>query len=150
MTFKRSRAIALALLLLLGALPEMLPGAQASPPDDQCPSPYSGDGHHNWYQYGKEEATCTQDGRIHYVCSYCDRDYFDPIPALGHSMGQWYTVKAATCTQAGLEERACIRCGGEKTGYREQRETSPKHQWTAWETDMAGTCVTKERQVRKC
>ena len=84
---------------------ELLPAAQASPPDEQCPSPYSGDGHHKWVQFSKEDATCTQDGKIHYVCSYCERDYFETLPALGHSMGPWQTVRAATCTQAGLEER---------------------------------------------
>ena len=55
--------------------------------------------------------TCTEDGYTLHKCS-CGASYTtDPVPALGHSFGEWTTVKEPTYDADGEEQRTCERCG---------------------------------------
>ena len=105
MNTKRMLMLALCVLLVVVA-----PIATfADPPDDQCPSPFSSDGHHS-YSQSRQEATCTDAGSITWVCSDCGKVYTETIPALGHDYVE-RVDKAATCTEAGNNEYyRCSRC----------------------------------------
>ena len=143
MTFKRFIAVALSLLLLVGALPEMLPAALATPSADGCTK--SSDGKHAWYPRPRDP-WCEISGGLVYICSYCNKEAFEETtPALGHDWGAWKTITEASCTKEGLKARSCNRCG-----KRETENIGYAHQYGPWETDIPGTCVTKERAVRKC
>ena len=103
------------LLLLVLALVLVAPiHTFADPPDDQCPSPFSSDGHHS-YSQSRQEATCTDAGSITWVCSDCGKVYTETIPALGHSWGEWVTRQEATCTESGTRYRQCTRCNEAET-----------------------------------
>ena len=105
----------LLLLLLVLALVLVSPiHTFADPPDDQCPSPFSSDGHHS-YSQSRQEATCTDAGSITWVCSDCGKVYTETIPALGHSWGEWVTRQEATCTESGTRYRQCTRCNEAET-----------------------------------
>ena len=143
MTFKRFIAVALSLLLLLGALPEMLPAALATPSTDGCTK--SSDGKHAWYPRPRDP-WCEISGGLVYICSYCNKQVFEETtPALGHDWGAWKTITEASCTKEGLKARSCNRCG-----KRETQTVPAAHDWGKWETDIPGTCIAQERLVRKC
>ena len=69
---------------------------------------------HNYQEYSRREATCTEDGEVIY---HCDREgcseayYVETLPATGHDPKTVVTVKAATCTEDGLLAGYCSRCG---------------------------------------
>ena len=110
MNTKRMLMLALCVLLVVVAPIHTF----ADPPDDQCPSPFSSDGHHS-YSQSRQEATCTDAGSITWVCSDCGKVYTETIPALGHSWGEWVTRQEATCTESGTRYRQCTRCNEAET-----------------------------------
>ncbi len=87
-------------------------------PLDSSPSPSpegttgnENDGHtHNW-QYTNEgswAATCTQDGRYHYVCTICGADYYQTIPG-GHQFS--WVSEGITWNLGGTHTQVCSVCG---------------------------------------
>lgn len=74
---------------------------------------------------GSAEATCTEDGYEHFICS-CGEVNYTVIPA-GHS-GDWQVTKDPTSSAPGLKTRTCTVCG--KTEQQEipklsESETAP-------------------------
>ena len=134
------------LLLLVLALVLVAPiHTFADPPDDQCPSPFSSDGHHS-YSQSRQEATCTDAGSITWVCSDCGKVYTETIPALGHDWSAWVTRQAATCTTGGTEYRQCSRCGEAET-----RDTEPLgHGWDNGVVTQAPTCAAEGVRTFTC
>ena len=132
MTFKRFMAVALALLLLVGALPELTSAlAEVS---------------EAWIKLETVAPTCTEKGYeiwSNFISQQTEQRNY--TPALGHDWGAWKTVTEASCTKEGLKARSCNRCG-----VRETEKIGGAHQYGPWETDIPGTCMTKERAVRKC
>lgn len=69
---------------------------------------------HDYHEYSRKDATCTEDGDIVY---HCDREgcsepyYVEKIPATGHDPKTVVTVKEPTCTEDGLRAGYCSRCG---------------------------------------
>ena len=146
MTLKRFLAVMLALLLLVGMAPELLPAAQATPSADGCTGPNSPDGKHYWVGPRVRDPWCEVTGGHIWICSYCNKEAFEETsPALGHNWSEWRTVKEATCTEKGVRKRECLRCD-----LQDRQEIDYAHQWGAWEPDLPGTCIQKERLVRKC
>lgn len=67
-----------------------------------------------------KEPTCTEPGskNISVLCTRCNQIFRSeefPIPAKGHSFGEWTVTKAATATEAGSRERTCSACGEKET-----------------------------------
>ncbi len=110
---KTKRILSMFLLLLLVLVPLVV--AHADPPDDQCPSPYSSDGHHTWNLRGGTDPTCTEPGSLTWVCADCSQTYTEPIPALGHTWDNGVVTQAPTCAAEGVRTFTCLRCGATRT-----------------------------------
>ena len=109
MTIKRIIALLLSLLLVLTALPQMLPAAQAEPPAGICPN--SPNGKHAWSKSRYIPPSCTLYGMWIYGCSLCKKQYTEITePALGHDWSAWTRTKSPTCTENGANTRTCNRC----------------------------------------
>ncbi len=61
---------------------------------------------HAYHETQRVEPTCTEVGYIEYTCD-CGDTYTDPLPAAGHSWGEW------THAGDGEEVRSCEVCGAE-------------------------------------
>ena len=147
MTLKRFIAAALALLLLFGMTPELLPTAQAEPEKSGCTSRRSPTGLHAWYSRS-ESASCEFAGGIVWTCSFCGKQVAEQTePALGHDWADWVEVEPPTCTDTGLRQRTCQRC--KKT----ERQSIPAlgHSFTReWKTVIEPTCIDAGREMNTC
>jgi mannan endo-1,4-beta-mannosidase len=65
---------------------------------------------HQWTQYSRVEPTCTQPGRVVYVCS-CGTRKTESIPAPGHIYSNKVYINYADCTHYGSFYWVCERCG---------------------------------------
>ena len=61
---------------------------------------------HDYHETHRVDPTCTEDGYVEYTCD-CGDSYTDPLPAAGHSWGEW------TPAGDGEEVRYCGVCGAE-------------------------------------
>lgn len=61
---------------------------------------------HDYHETHRVDPTCTEDGYIEYTCD-CGDTHTDPLPATGHSWGEW------TPAGDGEEVRYCGVCGAE-------------------------------------
>ena len=61
---------------------------------------------HDYHEAHRVDPTCTEDGYIEYTCD-CGDTHTDPLPATGHSWGEW------TPAGDGEEVRYCGVCGAE-------------------------------------
>ena len=61
---------------------------------------------HAYHETQRVEPTCTEDGYVEYTCD-CGDSHTDPLPATGHSWGEW------TPAGDGEEVRYCGVCGAE-------------------------------------
>ncbi len=61
---------------------------------------------HDYHETHRVDPTCTEDGYIEYTCD-CGDSYTDPLPATGHSWGEWAPAGD------GEEVRSCEVCGAE-------------------------------------
>lgn len=61
---------------------------------------------HDYHETHRVDPTCTEDGYIEYTCD-CGDSYTDPLPATGHSWGEWMPAGD------GEEVRYCGVCGAE-------------------------------------
>ena len=58
------------------------------------------------------EASCTEEGKVTYTCSYCNHSYEVPGQKLPHSLYPLYEAVEPTCTDAGSKAvMACMECG---------------------------------------
>jgi hypothetical protein len=62
---------------------------------------------HTFVESSRTEATCTEPGKILYICTDCGKEKEETIAALGHAYGDWTLETAATCTDPGTEQRLC-------------------------------------------
>lgn len=61
---------------------------------------------HDYHETYRVDPTCTEDGYVEYTCD-CGDTHTDPLPATGHSWGEW------TPAGDGEEVRYCGVCGAE-------------------------------------
>lgn len=61
---------------------------------------------HAYHETQRVEPTCTEDGYVEYTCD-CGDSHTDPLPATGHSWGEWMPAGD------GEEVRYCGVCGAE-------------------------------------
>ena len=55
--------------------------------------------------------SCTGQGVTTYTCTRCGDSYAAPIPAAGHTPGEWTVTSGPTCTAEGRKTRSCAVCG---------------------------------------
>lgn len=63
------------------------------------------------YERSIQAPTCTETGTITYLCSECGDCYMEPIPAGGHTPGEWETVIEPQLETEGWRQRVCTLCG---------------------------------------
>ena len=61
---------------------------------------------HDYHETHRVDPTCTEDGYVEYTCD-CGDTHTDPLPATGHSWGEWMPAGD------GEEVRYCGVCGAE-------------------------------------
>lgn len=61
---------------------------------------------HDYHETHRVDPTCTEDGYVEYTCD-CGDTHTDPLPATGHSWGEWMPAGD------GEEVRSCEVCGAE-------------------------------------
>lgn len=97
----------------------------------------------------EKEATCLEDGVKRYTCTNagCSAEKKEPVPAKGHTSGEWKVTKAATCTEAGKKVKYCTAC---QTQLEEADIPATGHSYGSWQTVTAATCESAEVQKRTC
>lgn len=82
------------------------------------------------YQSVVTDPTCSDAGYTTHTCSACGNSYQDtPLPAKGHSFGDWTTTKEPTCTEPGAQRRDCVNCDAYEDGVLEAPGHSMKPGW---------------------
>lgn len=79
---------------------------------------------HDFDRTGKEEATCTEEGKIYYKCKLCGKKKTEQIDPLGHDM-RYDSSETMNVGDSVYEQttKACERCGYTETG-----------EWERWGT----------------
>lgn len=109
-------------------------------------------GHDLIYHLAKDP-TCTQPGWAAYEsCSRCGYTTYQEIPA-AHTPGEAVreNEKAPTCTATGSYDEV-VRCSvcGEELSRKTVTVEAAGHQWGAWETTKAPTCIAEGEERRTC
>ena len=129
---KKLIALSLALLLFMSFAPSVLAAHV-----------------HQWTQYSRVEPTCTQPGRVVYVCS-CGTRKTESIPAPGHIYSNKVYINYADCTHYGSFYWVCERCGAHSdTG----NDKPLGHDWGEWQVTVPATQSadgTEERVCARC
>lgn len=109
-------------------------------------------GHDLIYHLAKDP-TCTQPGWAAYEsCSRCGYTTYQEIPA-AHTPGEAVreNEKAPTCTATGsYDEVVCCSVCGEELSRKTVTVEAAGHQWGAWETTKAPTCIAEGEERRTC
>lgn len=109
-------------------------------------------GHDLIYHLAKDP-TCTQPGWAAYEsCSRCGYTTYQEIPA-AHTPGEAVreNEKAPTCTATGsYDEVVCCSVCGEELSRKTVTVEAAGHQWGAWETTKAPTCIAEGEETRTC
>lgn len=99
-------------------------------------------------------ATCTTAGTKSHHCSRCTaRSSVTTIPANGHSWSGWTVTKKATYEETGLKVRECTvnGCSAEESYVIAKLPLDGHtHNFGAWVTETAATCVVNGTQKRTC
>ena len=64
---------------------------------------------HNFVESSRENATCTEPGKIIKTCS-CGETQEETIPKKGHTPGEWIVDKTATTEETGVKHQVCTSC----------------------------------------
>lgn len=64
---------------------------------------------HDWDVTEKIDATCTESGTATKICTLCDSEETESIPAFGHLFAE-EIIQAATCSATGLATKSCSVC----------------------------------------
>ena len=88
--------------------------------------------------------TCVENGEQRYTCGFCNEEFGETIPAIGHDWGEEITVPAA-CTKEGSVSSECTVCG-ELTV---EVQNALGHRWTVT-VQMDPTCTTDGTEELTC
>ena len=80
---------------------------------------------HDYHETHRVDPTCTEDGYVEYTCD-CGDSYTDPLPATGHSWGEWMPAGD------GEEVRYCGVCGAEDYRTTEEDAYSIQMLFLSW------------------
>ena len=130
MRIRKWLAVALSLVMLLG----MLPFSALAEDTGECPA----GGQHNWEGRYDPEPQCVVTGTMHYTCTKCGTERFEPVPALEHAWSDWTVLQEAACAAEGRKVHTCSRCGAT------EEATIPVigHYWHEQVNEKAATCTT--------
>ena len=93
-------------------------------------------------------ATCTEDGSKHQICSVCEETINTAvIPATGHTDGEWITDANATCTEDGSKHQICSVC--EET-IKTEDIAANGHDFGDWYIVQEATCAVSGIKERVC
>jgi len=93
--------------------------------------------------------TCDEQGGYLHRCHKCGCDYLkEPIPALGHSYGEYIPDNNPGCVEDATETRTCTRCG-EKDSVAIS-DTALGHSFGEYVYDNNASCTADGTQTRKC
>ena len=96
-------------------------------------------GHTDGQWITDKEATCTEDGSKHQVCSVCEATIkTETLTKLGHTDGQWITDKEANCTEDGSKHQVCSVC---EATIKTETLTKLGHTDGEWITDKEANCT---------
>lgn len=100
------------------------------------------------YQSVVTDPTCSDAGYTTHTCSACGNSYQDtPLPAKGHSFGDWTTTKAPTCTEPGAQRRDCANCDA----YEDEVLEAPGHSMKSeWVEIKEATCTAEGEKRLYC
>lgn len=90
-------------------------------------------------------ATCELDGIQKRVCTVCEEEETERIPA-GHKWSEWEVTKAVDCLNDGIEARKCSQCDKEET---KTIESVGEHTWGEPVIEEA-TCGEDGSEYKKC
>lgn len=80
---------------------------------------------HDYHETHRVDPTCTEDGYVEYTCD-CGDTHTDPLPATGHSWGEWMPAGD------GEEVRYCGVCGAEDYRTTEEDTYSIQMLFLSW------------------
>ena len=90
-----------------------------------CGDSYDDDYFRDWpyghdYVAGEilQAPTCTEEGKQAYSCTVCGKEWEEPVPATGHSVGEWYTSIEPGCYELGHDgekRQDCANCDYHET-----------------------------------
>ena len=93
--------------------------------------------------------TCTEQGGTVVTCGDCGCEVItEPVPALGHSYGEYVSDNNATCTENGTKTRICTRCGGKDTAT--DADTALGHDFGDYIYNKDASCTEDGTQSRNC
>ena len=104
------------------------------------------DAYHEKIEAGYIPASCESSGLQTWQCQLCEEITQEPIPASGHSFGEWNIITKASCEQSGVQSRICQTC--QKTETEPIPETG--HSFGAWKTTTEASCEQSGVQSRIC
>ena len=94
------------------------------------------------------EATCTEDGSKHQVCSVCEATIkTETITKFGHTDGEWITDKEANCTEDGSKHQVCSVCNDT---IKTETLTKLGHTDGQWITDKEANCTEDGSKHQVC
>lgn len=92
--------------------------------------------------------TCTEDGVLSYPCVLCGSAIkTEPLPAAGHTPGEWKVEKEPSCTEAGQSVQRCTVCGAV---LESETMDALGHAYTEWEITAEPTREREGDQIRHC
>lgn len=108
----------------------------------------SATGHTNGDWITDANATCTEDGSKHQVCSVCnDTIRTETLSKLGHTDGEWVTDKEANCTEDGSKHQVCSVC--EET-IKTEVIVATGHILGEWTIEKEATCTENGQEAKHC
>ena len=107
------------------------------------------DKHAHYTQNIIKDATCTEDGRIEYVCDDCGIKFYEDVPTTGHTPGEGVILDGdePTCTEDGVITYYCTEC--HKVAYTDVAPAAG-HVWDEGTIITEATCNDQGLKAYTC
>ena len=94
------------------------------------------------------EATCTENGSRHQICSVCNATIrTESTDMLAHTEGEWVTDAEATCAEEGSRHQTCSVCN---TTIKTEAIEKLEHTKGEWVSDTSATCTESGSKRQVC
>lgn len=91
--------------------------------------------HQHTYTTTVVAPSCVDGGFTVDACACGANNVYDPVPALGHTFGEWVTTIAPTTTASGQKARICSVCAYEEFASVEKLAACVTHNWVVTEKE---------------